>query len=237
MFFYILRHGRPDYATDTLLEEGKHQAELLAERMQISGLDAVYSSPMGRALETAAPTAEKLGLPITVLPWARELGDEARTRYPDGVSKVISRLPDAYFYDPAVRDLSSEEAMSSMDCFTDNQYAERYKEISEGLDALLEKHGYRRNGRGLYETAAPNDSHVGLFCHGGMTRIMLSHLFHLPCTRVAAAWQGHFTNVTVLYFDENPVGETAPVLVSYGDVGHLYRDGSAPRLYTKRKEF
>ncbi|MGC8491305.1 MAG: histidine phosphatase family protein [Syntrophobacteraceae bacterium] len=44
--------------------EGKAQAEHLTERLAGVRIDAVYSSPMERTLETAAPLARRLGLPI-----------------------------------------------------------------------------------------------------------------------------------------------------------------------------
>lgn len=47
-----------------LNEEGKAQAQHLIERLAGVRIDAVYSSPMERTLETAAPLARRLGLPI-----------------------------------------------------------------------------------------------------------------------------------------------------------------------------
>lgn len=47
-----------------LNEEGKAQAGKLAERLDGIPVDAVYSSPMERTLETAAPLAHRLGLQI-----------------------------------------------------------------------------------------------------------------------------------------------------------------------------
>ena len=89
MFFYIVRHGEPDYSTDTLTELGQQQAEAVSVRMAESGIEEIYASPMGRARQTAAPTAARLGLPVTVEPWAEELGRESQTPYPDGKMKNI----------------------------------------------------------------------------------------------------------------------------------------------------
>ena len=46
----------------TLGEEGHRQAGALAERLGREGIEAVYSSPLERARETAAPIARRLGL-------------------------------------------------------------------------------------------------------------------------------------------------------------------------------
>ena len=46
---------------------GREQAETLAERLGSLSFDAMYSSPLRRCLETAAPLAERLGMtPIVV---------------------------------------------------------------------------------------------------------------------------------------------------------------------------
>jgi probable phosphoglycerate mutase len=47
-----------------LNEEGKAQAEMLAERLGRISIDAVYCSPLERTFETALPLAGRLGLEI-----------------------------------------------------------------------------------------------------------------------------------------------------------------------------
>ena len=76
MLLYIIRHGDPDYTTDTLTERGKQQAEAVALRLQRSGITKVFSSPMGRAKETAAPTCRLLSLPCGIEAWSEEIGEE-----------------------------------------------------------------------------------------------------------------------------------------------------------------
>ena len=67
MRFYLIRHGDPEYATDSLTQHGRMQAEAIATYLTAyHGLGTkrhkvgVVSSPMGRARETAAPTARAL---------------------------------------------------------------------------------------------------------------------------------------------------------------------------------
>jgi len=45
---------------------GKKQAEQVAERLASLPIEAIYSSPLERACETAAPLAAKLGLPLQI---------------------------------------------------------------------------------------------------------------------------------------------------------------------------
>src|SRR5215469_14799413 len=44
-----------------LSRTGRKQAQALAERLSSLSFDAMYSSPLRRCLETAAPLAERLG--------------------------------------------------------------------------------------------------------------------------------------------------------------------------------
>ena len=90
MLLYIVRHGDPIYETDSLTERGKLQAEAVGKRMAASKIDRIFSSPMGRAIQTAKPACRLLGLEYTIEEWAHEIGDERLTPYPDGVLKSIS---------------------------------------------------------------------------------------------------------------------------------------------------
>ena len=98
----LARHGETDWNavgrwqghTDrSLTELGRRQAAELAERLADVELDAVYSSDLLRAVETAEPVARRLGLPLQTLPelrevdvgtWAGLTRDEVAERFPDG---------------------------------------------------------------------------------------------------------------------------------------------------------
>ena len=65
MILYIARHGESlgntgeDTGADPILsKKGRTQAALLGERMKRINLDAVFSSPLKRAVETAIATVE-----------------------------------------------------------------------------------------------------------------------------------------------------------------------------------
>ena len=227
MLLYIIRHGKPDYAADALTDEGREQAKLVAQRLAAGGIDEIHSSPMGRAVETALPTAEKLGLSITVEPWAYELGRDSKTCFPDGREKTISSLPPEYLHQAAFRKLDSEEAIRQILGINDTGFAAHWEMLKAGVDGMIEKLGYRRNGDGTYDIVSPNDRHAALFCHAGMQRALLAHVLNIPFQLLAATVMCHYTGVTILEFHgEGP--RTSPQLLSFGDTGHLYLGRSTP---------
>jgi probable phosphomutase (TIGR03848 family) len=56
-----------------LTEEGRGQAEALADRLAELPIRAIYSSPLERCRETAAPLARRLGLAVRVRPQLGEV--------------------------------------------------------------------------------------------------------------------------------------------------------------------
>jgi broad specificity phosphatase PhoE len=77
----LVRHGETDWNLERrvqghsdrpLNETGRAQARALAEQLAGEPVEAVYSSDLVRALDTARPLAEALGLPVHTLPGLRE---------------------------------------------------------------------------------------------------------------------------------------------------------------------
>ena len=237
MLLYLIRHGKPDYAADALTEEGQAQAELVARRLIAGGIDEIHSSPMGRAMETARATAEKLGLPIQIEPWAYELGADCKTLFPDGKSRAICKLPPEYLHQAAFRKLESEEAIRRVPGIADTGFPANWARLTSGVDGMLEKLGYRRNADGTYDVVAANDRHAALFCHAGMLRALLAHVLNLPFQLLAATAMCHYTGVTILDFrGDGP--RTSPQLLSFADTGHLYLDRNTPlEHYFTHSEF
>ncbi|MBQ3859140.1 MAG: histidine phosphatase family protein, partial [Clostridia bacterium] len=73
MRILFVRHGEPDYAHDCLTPLGRVQAKAAALRLKDEGIEAIYTSPMGRAVETARETADLLGLEPVTLDFMHEL--------------------------------------------------------------------------------------------------------------------------------------------------------------------
>jgi broad specificity phosphatase PhoE len=75
MRFIFVRHGEPDYANDCLTENGKKQAINVAMRLKDEDISAIFSSPMGRARETASYTAKSHNLEIQNLDFTAQNGE------------------------------------------------------------------------------------------------------------------------------------------------------------------
>ena len=75
MRLYIIRHADPDYANNTITPAGHAEGRALAAYLQTLGVDEIYSSPLGRAIDTARYTADLLNQPIRIEPWLQELGE------------------------------------------------------------------------------------------------------------------------------------------------------------------
>ena len=76
MKLFLIRHGHPNYETDSLTEAGWEHARLVAPALAKFGIDRVFTSPMGRARQTAEPFCALTGLTPSVEDWTREVAQE-----------------------------------------------------------------------------------------------------------------------------------------------------------------
>ena len=223
MLLYIIRHGDPDYKIDSLTERGKLQAEAVGKRMYDVGIDRIFSSPMGRAKETADPACRLLKLEKNIEPWAHEVGDERMTPFPDGKPKSVTFVQNTYYRENGNIDLPYDR---SFECQGINQskmdVAVKY--IEEHGNEFLERLGYKEEN-GIYRIIKPNEEKVALFCHSVFARAWLSVLLHIPFHIMWASFKLTHTGVTVLEFKNNENGVTAPTCLCYSDVSHLYANG------------
>ena len=224
MLLYIIRHGDPDYATDSLTERGWAQAEAVGKRLAASGINRVFSSPMGRARQTAEPTCRLLGLDYGVEPWAHEITDWHRlTPYPDGEIKSVSFVDRVDLRRDGAQDLSYGQAMLAPG-FSESHMQDALDTVSAGAREFLARLGYVEED-GVYRITEPNDDKVALFCHAGMGRIFVSYLLHIPLHLMWAGFNYNHTGVTVIEFKNQKTGFTVPRMLCYSDTSHLYAHG------------
>lgn len=221
MLLYIIRHGEPDYAADSLTENGQKQADALAERFSSHGFDEIYVSPLGRALQTARPTCGRLGLPYRIEPWMSEdvLWDELSAVDGDGVRQWSFGCQNTRLLESsAPGDWPSYPAFSS--CKAARGGVRRIADCSNAFMAGL---GYTYDGT-FYRAAAPNDKRVAAFCHHGVGTTWLSHLLSIPPNLFWSGFDIAHSGVTIVEFQNNPDGLTAPKCLCLSDISHIYKE-------------
>ena len=227
MRILIIRHAEPDYEIDGLTEKGKREAELLSRKLIHTPMHHIYLSPLGRAKATAACTLEKLGREGTVLPWLAEfrghIWDEKRQR-----PKIPWDLRPALWQGKPL--MTDPERWIEDPLFAGSDVGAVWQETVQGLDAVLDRHGYRRKG-GVWEVRRRNQETIAFFCHFGIGSAILSCLTHIP---VVTLWQGTCmlpSSVTTVVTQERDEGIADWRCISLGDLSHLYAAGQSPSLY------
>lgn len=226
MRILLIRHGDPDYENDALTEKGKKEAAMLASRLLNEKIDYVYESPMGRARETAKPTLIAKGMEAVCHNWLREFSDLRIVR-PD------LNAPSPVCWDWLPGDWTKHEEFYRYDKWFEQENmaagsAEDYlKEVTDGLDELLAKHGYVHDGH-VFRAQKANDDTIALFCHFGVGCVIIGHLLGISPMPL---WQGFAaapTSVTTIMTEERREGTASFRVTCYGDTTHLYINSEQP---------
>ncbi|MFV0414141.1 MAG: histidine phosphatase family protein [Oscillospiraceae bacterium] len=221
MKLLIIRHAEPDYSIDSLTPKGWKEAELLAARLAAMDISAFYTSPLGRARDTASATLKKAKAEAAVLPWLREFNapihDEAtgEERIPwDWLPAEWTKTPE--FYD--------KNLWHTVPVMQAGQVMEEALRVHNGLDEILKTHGYQREGQ-VYRATMPNNKTIAFFCHFGVECVMLGHLLGLS---PMVLWHGFCalpSSVTTVITEERRQGIASFRVNAFGDTGHLYAGG------------
>ena len=219
MRIVFVRHGEPDYARDCLTDLGKAQARQAARRLREEGIGELWSSPLGRARETALAAAETLGLPVRTLDFMQEItwgSTDAAPLFAGGHPWAITDALARRGVDlnrPDWRELPE---------FRTNRVLACVDRIEQGIDAWLADYGYVREGSGYRRASAePGPRTVALFSHGGSSCAALGHLLNLPFPHALAVLHQDFTGITVLRLDSQAGQGVHPQLKCLNDTGHL----------------
>lgn len=228
MLLYIIRHGIPDYTTDTLTEKGWLQAEAVGKRIAASKIDRIYTSPMGRARQTAEPACRLLGIEPVVEEWTREIDEEGYTTYPDGKRKSLCAMPNTLARGVDELELPFGRSFECRAVAASGMKA-RCDDIKAHSDEFLERLGYREEN-GVYRIIKPSEEKVAVFCHALFGMTWISQLLHIPFHMMWTSFCYSHTGVTIIEFANNKDGFTAPKLLTYCDLSHIYKEG-LPMLY------
>lgn len=227
----IIRHCDPDYSIDSLTETGWKEAEALADYLKAVKADAYFVSPLGRARDTAKTCLEPLGKSAEVCDWLRE--------FDCSVTKNID-LPfvSACSWDWMPSEWTARPGFYDKDRWMDEpEFAAAnmrtyYKSVCDGLDGLLEQHGYKREGLN-YRAVEANHQVLVMFCHFGLECILLSHLINISPMQL---WHGTCaapSSITTIVTEEREQGIAAWRMTRFGDISHLVLKGMGPAFHAR----
>ncbi len=180
----LVRHGETDWnregrwqgqAGPGLNETGLWQARAVAERLASTGIDALYSSDLERALQTAAALTSRLGLEPLVDPDLREVdvGDWS------GLTREQVLEQDPRGYARWRRGLSGWHGGET--------YAQMHARSVAALGRILIAHERQS---------------VAVVAHGGPIRALVSHVVGLPAEERQRLATGRNCSLTVLEHSE-----------------------------------
>ena len=188
MRLILVRHGQTEWnaggryqgqSNVALSDTGRKQARFLAERFPVRQLDAIYTSDLDRAKETAECVGKRLGLTVCPEKAFRELsfGDwegltyqEISSRWPEEAEKLFT-APD-------------ELVIPHGETFRDLQ-----KRALDKIYSLYERH---------------IDQTVAVFAHGAINKTILAGLMHIPLHYLWSLRQDN-TAVNILRLDDGYV--------------------------------
>lgn len=188
MRLILVRHGQTEWnaggryqgqSNVALSDTGRKQARFLAERFPVRQLDAIYTSDLDRAKETAECVGKRLSLTVCQEKAFRELsfGDwegltyqEISSRWPEEAEKLFT-APD-------------ELVIPHGETFRDLQ-----KRALDKIYSLYEKH---------------IDQTVAVFAHGAINKTILAGLMHIPLHYLWSLRQDN-TAVNILRLDDGYV--------------------------------
>ena len=225
MRILIIRHGDPNYEIDGLTDKGKIEAELLCAHLEKENINAIYSSPLGRARLTALPTAIKKGLEVKCLDWLREFTyAKVQVPYLDKLKNPWDFLPEFVNDHPEIYD---RNGWRGVDFIKESKYAEEYDNVIAQLDNLIESHGYNRNGV-IYDAVKSNHDTIAIFCHHGLGSLLVSHL--LNCSPFSISQNGCMltSSVTTFYSEERIEGKAQFRMNGFADISHLAKADEPP---------
>jgi probable phosphoglycerate mutase len=155
MELVLIRHGLPirdDRSADPpLSDEGRRQSGLLSDWLgRRPVFDAIYTSPMARAMQTAGPYASVVGKEAVVEEGVAEIGRDSGQYVP---LEELKRSDYAAWRRTVDRGLRSEDEVLAFQ-----------KVVVSALERLVLRHAGQR---------------IAVFCHGGVINVWASHVLRM----------------------------------------------------------
>lgn len=235
MKILFIRHGEPNYRLDTLTPNGWKEAEALGQYLKDIPIDGYYVSTMGRAKATASFTLEAKGVTPEYCDWLREFGAGPYVHPSYGTETGL--LWDWYPADTnRYPEVFEREGWRDNECYTQAGVGKVYDDVNTHLDALLARYGYRRGDGYLYTCEEGHHQTIALFCHFGVTCVMLSHLLGIS---PIVLWHNACalpTSITTVVTEEREKGIANFRMIGFGETPHLLKAGIEPSFAARFRE-
>ena len=203
----FIRHGQTEWNVTgryqgqsdvKLTEEGRKQAEKLADNFPVAKVDAIYASDLCRAMVTAETIAKKFGLKVQAEPAFRELsfGDWEGLTYQQIVDKWEEAMAN-FLQHPDILEIPGGESFPAVQ-----------QRAMKRLNELIEKH----DGQTSVVVA-----------HGAVLRTMLTAALHMPLQYLWSIRQFN-TAVNIVRYDAD-ANPTVELLNSTAHLGNEVQRG------------
>jgi len=220
MRIVLIRHGDPNYEKDCLTELGHKQVKVAAQRLLKEGIEEIYSSPLGRARQTAQAFSDVSGIKeIKILDFIQEIRFGREGELYDnkwnpwlGVNALVREG----------KDLQSED-WREYPVFKENFATEDADKIAVEADKWLEELGYKREGK-YYRNTRKDDTEktIAIFCHGGSSAAFMARVLNQTFPYMCGVLlRFPHTTISVLKFNNTPGALTLPVIELLNDDRHL----------------
>lgn len=178
MELYLIRHGEiagdPHQCYEPPVENclsalGCRQADALAERLAGTHFTSIYSSPLGRAIQTAQPFAAAQGQRIQILDWLIEWRP----------ATVMGHCDDASYeeIEAAAAKIRPEAAWKTGAGESTFEFAGR---VIPGFLELMQAHGVEPAHGGYLPADAEDAQRIALVAHGGTLGRLAAFLLGIP---------------------------------------------------------
>ena len=216
MKLFIIRHGDPDYAHDTLTFRGWQEAELLVGRLLKDNIKKVYCSPLGRAQATAKPFLEATGLDCTTYDFLQEFCVPIVTERGETCAWDL----DARYFEQYEKQLTDPNDWFNNEIYKKYNVKDHVDRVWNGFDKILEDNGYKRDGM-LYKVLPGTDTgkNIAIFCHGGLGALLLARIMHMAPSHAWQMFRIMPTGVTTVLFSGRDYAQAKVMTVS--DMTHL----------------
>ena len=178
MEIILVRHGQPDWEPGGLAVDnpeltplGHAQARCVARALADEHFDAIYVSPLLRAVQTAEPLLKERGESLRTFPWLREMGmpvleGQTTEQIREYFAQVHSRKVEDWW-----------EGMPGGE-----RFQHFYERVSAGAEAILsDAHGveiHEEQPHRLWRLSDPS-ARILIVAHEGTNAALITHLLGL----------------------------------------------------------